>query len=98
MPDNGTYDVIIIGAGPSGSGAALYAHRHGLNALVLEKDKFPRDKICGDAISGKSMTILKDLNLLEEACKLPSAIVDSITFSSPDHLDVNIKFFQEEKE
>ena len=96
MPDNGTYDVIIIGAGPSGSGAALYAHRHGLNALVLEKDKFPRDKICGDAISGKSMTILKDLNLLEEACKLPSAIVDSITFSSPDHLDVNIKFFQEE--
>ncbi|MBN1406958.1 MAG: NAD(P)/FAD-dependent oxidoreductase, partial [Calditrichaceae bacterium] len=40
--------------------------------------------------------ILKDLDLLKEACKLPSAIVDSVTFSSPDHLDVNIKFFQEE--
>ena len=96
MKNNDIYDVIIVGAGPAGSGAALYAHRHGLKALIIEKDKFPRDKICGDAISGKSMTILKDLGLLEEACKLPSAIVDSVTFSSPDHLDVNIKFFQEE--
>ena len=95
MAANTLYDVIIVGAGPAGSGAALYAHRHGLKTLLIEKDKFPRDKICGDAISGKSMTILKDLNLLNEACKLPSAIVDSVTFSSPDHLDVNIKFFQE---
>ncbi|MEJ2543472.1 MAG: geranylgeranyl reductase family protein [Calditrichaceae bacterium] len=96
MSEDLIYDVIIVGGGPAGSGAALYAHRHGLKFLILEKDKFPRDKICGDAISGKSMTILKDLNLLKEACKLPSAIVDSVTFSSPDHLDVNIKFFQEE--
>lgn len=95
MPQNIIYDVIIVGAGPAGSGAALYAHRHGLKTLLLEKEKFPRDKICGDAISGKSMTILKDLDLLKDACKLPSAIVDSVTFSSPDHLDVNIKFFQE---
>ena len=95
MSENMIYDVIIVGAGPAGSGAALYAYRYGLKVLILEKEKFPRDKICGDAISGKSMTILKDLNLLEEACKLPSAIVDSVTFSSPDHLDVNIKFFQE---
>jgi geranylgeranyl reductase family protein len=95
MSENMIYDIIIVGAGPAGSGAALYAHRYGLKVLVLEKEKFPRDKICGDAISGKSMMILKDLNLLEEICKLPSAIVDSVTFSSPDHLDVNIKFFQE---
>ncbi len=95
MFENLIYDTIIVGAGPAGSGAALYAHRHGLKVLVLEKEKFPRDKICGDAISGKSMLILKDLNLLEEACKLPCAVVDSVTFSSPDHLDVNIKFFQE---
>ena len=96
MSEDLIYDVIIVGGGPAGSGAALYAHRLGLKFLILEKEKFPRDKICGDAISGKSMTILKDLNLLQEACKLPSAIVDSVTFSSPDHLDVNIKFYQEE--
>jgi len=96
MSEDLIYDVIIVGSGPAGSGAALYAHRHGLKFILLEKEKFPRDKICGDAISGKSMTILKDLDLLKEACKLPSAIVDSVTFSSPDHLDVNIKFFQEE--
>ncbi|MEJ2052438.1 MAG: geranylgeranyl reductase family protein [Calditrichaceae bacterium] len=97
MASNDLFDVIIVGAGPAGSGAALYAQRYGLKTLLLEKEKFPRDKICGDAISGKSMTILKDLNLLSEACKLPSATVDSVTFSSPDHLEVNIKFISDQK-
>ncbi|MBN1407267.1 MAG: FAD-dependent oxidoreductase, partial [Calditrichaceae bacterium] len=56
MSEDLIYDVIIVGSGPAGSGAALYAHRHGLKFILLEKEKFPRDKICGDAISGKSMT------------------------------------------
>ena len=49
------YDVIIVGAGPAGSAAALYAHRLGLNCILLDKAVFPRDKICGDALSGKSV-------------------------------------------
>lgn len=86
------FDLIIVGAGPAGSAAALYAHRAGLRALLLEKEQFPRDKICGDAISGKSMTILNELNLLDELQQQPCALVDSITFVSPDHLRVNIPF------
>jgi len=90
------FDLIIVGAGPAGSAAALYAHRIGLKAILLDKEKFPRDKICGDAISGKSMTILKDLDLLDEAQKLPGAYVDTITFGSPDHREVNIGLIQSE--
>lgn len=84
------FDLIIIGAGPAGSAAALFAARNGLNVCVLEKAAFPRDKICGDAISGKSMTILKDLDLMEEVQRLPHALVDSITFSNALHDMVNI--------
>ena len=90
------FDLIIVGAGPAGSAAALYAHRAGLRALLLEKEQFPRDKICGDAISGKSMTILNELNLLDELQHQPCALVDSITFVSPDHLHVNIPFHRQE--
>lgn len=86
------YDLIIVGAGPAGSAAALYAGRMGLKTLLLEKEKFPRDKICGDAISGKSMDILKDLGLFEKALQLPSARVHSVTFGSPDLTTVNIPF------
>ena len=57
------YDVVIIGAGPGGSAAALYAAKKGLKAVLVDKAKFPRDKTCGDGISGKSMRVLKELGL-----------------------------------
>ena len=46
------YDLIIVGAGPAGTTAA-YAERNNLNCIVVDKATFPRDKICGDALSGK---------------------------------------------
>ncbi|RMI09272.1 MAG: NAD(P)/FAD-dependent oxidoreductase, partial [Calditrichaeota bacterium] len=52
---------------------------------------FPRDKICGDAISGKSIIYLRELGLLEELEKAPHAFVDSILFSSPRNDSVVIK-------
>lgn len=79
------YDLIIVGAGPAGSAAALHASRQGLTTLLLDKEDFPRDKICGDALSGKSVTALRELNLLEEVQNLPGANIQSIVFSSPSH-------------
>ncbi len=88
--NSNSYDLIIVGAGPAGCAAALYAARAGLKTLVVEKEKFPRDKICGDALSGKSITILRDLNLLEKVSALPGAAINTITFSSPDHTTFSI--------
>jgi len=81
---NDIYDLIIIGAGPAGSAAALYAKKYGLKTLLLEKSSYPKDKICGDAISGKSMGVLSDLGLLEDVQKLPGSIIDSFGFGSPN--------------
>ena len=69
------YDVIIVGAGPSGTSAALYANRLGLKAILLDKSSFPRDKICGDALSGKTVRVLRDLDLLEGVKKLEGATI-----------------------
>ena len=74
------YDVIIVGAGPAGSTAALYAHKLGLNCILLDKAVFPRDKICGDALSGKSVRLMRELNLLEGVEKLEGSEI-IITFS-----------------
>jgi geranylgeranyl reductase family protein len=90
MSDKNTYDVIIIGAGPAGSTATLYAKQNNLNILLLEKESFPRDKICGDAVSGKSMSVLLDLGLLDEAKNLPGRVIDSIIFGSPSNYQVNV--------
>jgi len=52
------YDIVIIGAGPAGCAAALGLGRSGLKVAVLDKAKFPRDKICGDAIPGPAIKTL----------------------------------------
>jgi len=94
MSSKKEYDLIIVGAGPSGATAAIYAKLHGLKTLLLDKQKFPRDKICGDALSGKSVGVLRDLELLDEVQNLPGAYIQSVTFSSPAHEMFNIDLKQ----
>lgn len=71
-------DVCIIGAGPAGLSTALFLAKKGIASTVLDKAKFPRDKICGDAFSGKVAWVLRKLddeienNIAKESFQLPS--------------------------
>jgi flavin-dependent dehydrogenase len=57
------FDVLILGAGPAGASAALSLSKYStLRIGVLDKAKFPRDKICGDALSGNVISTLKSLS------------------------------------
>ncbi|MEL6590276.1 MAG: geranylgeranyl reductase family protein [Bacteroidota bacterium] len=53
------YDIAIVGGGPGGTTCALRLADSGLKVVLLEKEQFPRDKICGDALSGKVVSTLK---------------------------------------
>jgi menaquinone-9 beta-reductase len=57
------YDVVIVGAGPAGSSAALAARRDGASVLLLDRAEFPRDKACGDGIAPHTMDVLRDLGV-----------------------------------
>ncbi len=84
------YDLIIVGGGPAGATAALYAHRRGLKTLLLDKSHFPRDKVCGDALSGKTISVLHELDLLDQVRRLPGALIHTVVFGSPDHTCAHI--------
>jgi len=62
-------DVIVVGAGPSGSTAAYYLAQAGLNVLLLEKSRFPRDKVCGDGLTPRAVKSLvaMGMDVSEEA-------------------------------
>ena len=51
-------DVIVVGAGPSGSSAAYYLAQAGLDVLLIEKSRFPRDKVCGDGLTPRAVKAL----------------------------------------
>ncbi|MCK5078336.1 MAG: FAD-dependent monooxygenase, partial [Bacteroidales bacterium] len=55
-------DVCIIGAGPAGAMAALRLGQEGKSFVIVDKDDFPREKICGDALSGKVPHIIRRLS------------------------------------
>ena len=88
-----SYDAIIVGAGPGGSAAATVLARAGCRVLLIEKATFPRDKICGDAISGKSVSILHRLQHIEALRKHPHSVGSyGVTFSGPSGAMVHIPF------
>ena len=59
------YDVLVIGAGPAGSAAALACARRGLKVGLADRSAFPRDKVCGDALIPDSFQALEQLQLLD---------------------------------
>jgi flavin-dependent dehydrogenase len=57
-------DVVIAGAGPAGCATALACARRGLEVLVLDRARFPRDKACGEGLLPTGVAALADLGLL----------------------------------
>lgn len=53
------YDVVIIGAGPSGAYSAYLMAKQGLRVLLCDRAAFPREKTCGGGISRKTVDLLE---------------------------------------
>lgn len=56
-------DVIVIGLGPGGASVAGHLAQAGLKVLALDKNYFPRDKVCSDALTGLALRHLRNMNL-----------------------------------
>lgn len=88
--------VVIIGAGPAGCSASLYLSQFDIPHVVIEKETYPRDKVCGDALSGKVVNQLKKLNpnWIEELKEFSEEYTPSwgVIFSAPDGNEIGIPF------
>ncbi|MBO6574727.1 MAG: geranylgeranyl reductase family protein [Rhodothermales bacterium] len=87
-----SFDAIVVGAGPGGATVSALLARKGQRVLVLDKSEFPRDKICGDGISGKSMDAIRELGLEDQLRTRESLGSWGVTFSGPYGDQVSIPF------
>ncbi len=63
MSAEAQFDVLVAGAGPAGSVAALVLARAGARVALVDKASFPRDKACGDLVGPRGVQILTDLGI-----------------------------------
>src|SRR5262245_53069432 len=90
-----TTDILILGAGPAGITTAMFIAKEGITATVVDKAAFPRDKVCGDALSGKVVDVLKRLDTrIIDQLELETMQVGShgVTFIAPNLKSLRIPF------
>lgn len=92
------FDVIVVGGGPSGSSTTAFLSKAGKKVLLLDKATFPRDKICGDALSGKTISVLKELGLIDKIAKLKYGGVNGIILTSPKGEKMQLPFTKGKKQ
>lgn len=79
-------DVLIVGGGPSGSALAYHLAAQGIKVTVAEAEEFPRDKVCGDAVSAVALSELHQMG-----------ITDLEGFSRTNQVNDVALFIEEEK-
>lgn len=82
--------VAIIGGGPAGSALAALLARAGRRPVLLERDRFPRQKLCGEFLSMEAQALLKRIGCLDAVRALRPAAITGARFFSPSGRRVEI--------
>lgn len=75
-------DVIVAGAGPAGSIAALVLARAGARVLVVDRDPMPRDRLCGDLLNPGAVSLLHSLGL-DPMTRAGARLIPTMRVSGP---------------
>src|SRR5215471_17034612 len=82
------FDVAIIGGGPARSSCAAFCALAGLRTVVLDREKFPREKVCGDCLNPSCWPVLERLELAQRVRDLPHSMLNSVAFIAIDGCEV----------
>ena len=84
------FDVAIVGGGPAGSSCAASCAMTGLQCLVIDREKFPREKVCGDCLNPSCWPVLERLGLVDKVRDLPHSKLCSVAFIAIDGREVSV--------
>jgi menaquinone-9 beta-reductase len=78
------FEVAIVGGGPGGASCAAFCAAAGLRTAIFEREKFPREKVCGDCINPTCWPILRRLDVAERVRASPHGRLDWVDFIGID--------------
>ena len=61
-----SFDAVVVGGGPGGATAAYWLARNGRRVVLIDKAKFPREKVCGDGLTPRAVRCLEDIGMKTE--------------------------------
>ena len=85
------FDVVIVGGGPAGSSCASFCARAGFQTVVIEREKFPREKVCGDCLNPSCWPVMERLGVTQEVLSLPHSKLSSVDFIAIDGSRVSVE-------
>ena len=82
--DSSPADVVIVGAGPAGAATAILLAERGLAVTLLDRARFPRDKICGEYLSPETSRIFDRLGVLKAVDATGARPLRGMRITAPD--------------
>ena len=90
MPVNDQAHVVIAGAGPAGSGTAIRLARAGFRVTIVERKRFPREKLCGEFISPECLEHFAELGVLDDMLAAGSSFITNNAFYAASGRSVEV--------
>ena len=82
--------ILIVGAGPAGTSAAIRLKQKGFQVKLIEREKFPRHKLCGEFISPECFVHFKQLGVLDEMLSQNGERISETIFYAQNGKSVNV--------
>ncbi len=82
--------IAIVGAGPAGASLAIRLAKNGFDVCLIEREKFPRHKLCGEFVSPECLIHFEDLGVLEEMFAVGGERITETIFYAPSGRNVSV--------
>jgi len=82
--------ILVVGAGPAGASLAIRLAEKGFEVILIERDKFPRQKLCGEFVSPECLEHFRELNVLDEMFAVGGDRITETVFYAPNGKNVSV--------
>ncbi len=82
--------IVVVGAGPSGTSLAIRLAKENFRVVLIEREKFPRHKLCGEFISPECLAHFRELGVLDKMLAAGGERITETVFYAPDGKSVRV--------